>query len=302
MLDQTFPLPKLVKFYSVVVALTDNWFWLMLICLCSRRSGCAVKSGGGGKNVGHELKMLFFSPPSAIVAIDTANLQLSPGRRWIEYSWKSRMNSIRRGKHSRYSTIFSGFVSHPRRREYSRCIHRIAIENRGQIKLHTYLWFVETKCAARREIDSKLRRRADGRVNATLFTRNSIACSRYPHTTGLLSIWHWIFTVRFPNRFQSKRVTRTLPSINKDELRRFGEKYFMKSARHEIKTVVSAQRASFGERTFIYCDSSASPETFLVVIRTDDSGCYRQPWRCKVVNVLIAAYQLTLSLQSALKP
>lgn len=197
--------------------------------------------------------------------------------------------------------IFSGFVSHPRCREYSRCIHRIAIENRGKLNCtHTYLWFVETKCAARSGRNwfqiAAVGWRACERDSLHSKLGNAFSLS----SAWLLSIRHWIeiFTVRFPNRFQSKRVTRTLPPINKDELRRFGEKYFMKRARHEVKTVVSAQRASFGERTLIYCDSSASPETFLVVIRTDDSGCYRQPWSCKVMNVLIAAYQLTPSLSA----
>lgn len=150
MLDQTFPLPKLIKFYSVVVARTDNWFWLMLIRLCSRRSGCAVKSGGGGKNVGHELKMLFFSPPSAIVAIDTANRQLSPGRRWIEYSWKSRMNSIRRRKHSRYSTNIQR-IRQPSALSRVLTVHSSNCNWKSrQIKLHTHLPLVcwdEMRCS-----------------------------------------------------------------------------------------------------------------------------------------------------------
>lgn len=84
-----------------------------------------------------------------------------------------------------------------------------------QIKLHTHLWFVETKSAARSG-------RNWFRIAATdwwarereLFTRNSLSIRTtcFVISTGLLSIWHWIlvFTVRFPNRFQSSDASTSL--------------------------------------------------------------------------------------------
>lgn len=229
MLDQTFPLPKLIKFYSVVVARTDNWFWLMLIFLCSHRSRLCGEERRRRKNVGHELKMLFFSPSSAIVAIDTANRQLSPGRRWIEYSWKSQMNSIRRS-----TPVIQQYSANSSAIRVVESTHGAFIELQLEIAEN---WTAHIPLVCWDEIAARsgrnwfriaaIDRRALERNSSSLSLRTT--CARYLDLALIDLALNWNFHGSISKSI-SVYASDSITSISKNELRlrRYGEKYFIK--------------------------------------------------------------------------
>lgn len=150
-----------------------------------------------------------------------------------------------------------------------------------QIKLHTHLWFVEMKSAARSGRNwFRIADGLGGHVYATFFTWNSLSI-RTTHvvviSAGRLSIWHWIeiFHGSISKSIPVERVKRTLPPINEDELRRFGEKCFIET-REGSKLKQSYQHNAF-RLVSVYCDSSEHRKLFLLWLEQMTSNAIDNP-------------------------